>query len=426
MYVRTVHLSNIKGFSGRRRVRSLELPPNGGWTVLAGRNGSGKTTLLQAIALALGGPAVARSLVADFTGWISMPGSRTGWVAVEVLRNAAEDRFIRRGRAPGDPLELGLRWSRPSSEPGGERPSMEAFGFDSGSASGNRGPWAENPRGWFCAGYGPFRRLVGGSSEAQRLMLASGPVGRLATLFHEDASLSEGVAWLVDLHLRRLEERPGAGALLTTVQRLLSDGLLPEGFEVAEVNSEGLWVRARGAEEALPLRAMSDGYRTVAALVLDLVRQIHAAYGDLSVQATDDGVAIGAPGVVLIDELDAHLHVTWQRVIGDWMRRHFPNIQFIVSSHSPYICQAADPNGLIRLPGSGRTGRRGWWTKTSTGGSSTAAATMRRSRSCSAWTARIPTGPSEAGSVWSRSSARCMRTRRRPSKSPSTKACSTS
>ena len=48
-----------------------------------------------------------------------------------------------------------------------------------------------------------------------------------------------------------------------------------------------------------------------------------------------------APGVVLIDEVDAHLHPTWQRRIGLWFREHFPKLQFIVSTHSPLICQAA-------------------------------------------------------------------------------------
>ncbi|MEC4017800.1 AAA family ATPase [Streptomyces sp. H27-D2] len=171
-------------------------------------------------------------------------------------------------------------------------------------------------------------------------------------MFHEDTSLAEGVSWLVDLHLRRLERRPGAASLLRTVTTLLSDGLLPDDYQVRRVDSDGLWVAKKGLKRSYPLREMSDGYRTVAALVLDMTRQIQAAYGSLHVVSTDDGgVAIGAPGVVLIDELDAHLHVTWQRHIGGWMRRHFPNIQFIVSSHSPYICQAADPGGLIRLPG---------------------------------------------------------------------------
>ncbi|MFE3072375.1 AAA family ATPase [Streptomyces sp. NPDC059247] len=54
---------------------------------------------------------------------------------------------------------------------------------------------------------------------------------------------------------------------------------------------------------------------------------------------------------MIIDEIDAHLHVTWQRRIGPWLTSRFPLIQFIVTTHSPYICQAADPGGLIRLPG---------------------------------------------------------------------------
>ncbi|MFD5633597.1 AAA family ATPase [Streptomyces sp. NPDC127077] len=178
----------------------------------------------------------------------------------------------------------------------------------------------------------------------------------MATLFHEDASLAEGVSWLVDLRLRQLEDRTGvAGPLLTNVLALLQDGLLPDTYQIRRVSADGLWVSQEGrSKDGFSLREMSDGYRTVAALVLDLVRQIHTVYGGLDTAPTSDGgVAVLAPGVVLIDEVDAHLHVTWQRKIGHWLRQHFPNLQFIVSSHSPYICQAADPGGLIRLPGPG-------------------------------------------------------------------------
>ncbi len=65
----------------------------------------------------------------------------------------------------------------------------------------------------------------------------------------------------------------------------------------------------------------------------------------------DDGkIRILRSGVVLIDEIDAHLHPSWQREIGFWLKRHFPNVQFLVTSHSPIILQAADPNGLFVLP----------------------------------------------------------------------------
>jgi hypothetical protein len=45
--------------------------------------------------------------------------------------------------------------------------------------------------------------------------------------------------------------------------------------------------------------------------------------------------------------------VSWQKVIGLWLKEHFPQVQFIVTTHSPYVCQSADPGGLILLPGPG-------------------------------------------------------------------------
>jgi predicted ATP-binding protein involved in virulence len=62
-------------------------------------------------------------------------------------------------------------------------------------------------------------------------------------------------------------------------------------------------------------------------------------------------------GVVLVDEIDVHLHISWQQRIGYWLKQHFPNVQFIVSTHSPFICQAADSRGIIRLPAPGEGGR---------------------------------------------------------------------
>lgn len=98
---------------------------------------------------------------------------------------------------------------------------------------------------------------------------------------------------------------------------------------------------------------MSDGYRTMAALVMDLARQLHATYQEFKLVQQRGTLCVPYPGVVLIDEVELHLHVSWQRKIGFWLKRHFPNIQFIVTTHSPFVCQAADPKGLIRLPAPG-------------------------------------------------------------------------
>ncbi len=97
---------------------------------------------------------------------------------------------------------------------------------------------------------------------------------------------------------------------------------------------------------------MSDGYRIALALLADIVRHLISTYGiDGLVQQDDNGrIQITRSGVVLIDEVDAHLHPEWQREIGFWLKLHFPNIQFLVTTHSPIICQAADTNGLFVLP----------------------------------------------------------------------------
>jgi AAA domain, putative AbiEii toxin, Type IV TA system/AAA domain len=358
MYISRVRLENIRGFSGCRNVDLTLTRPDGshaGWTVLAGQNGSGKTSLLRAIGLTVSGPFVAPSLAPDFRTWTAA-GQRQGITELQ-LTAVPEDFQPTDGSERARNLSVGLSWdvdqdgetSRPGSQPVMHHSAALDVRVTVESNPLVLTPWQPDPIGWFCAAYGPFRRLVGGSAETQRLMSTPGPVARLASLFYEDASLTEGVHWLIDKHLRSLEGKEWAGELRRAAIRVLADGLLPDDHEVFEVDSDGLWVISRG--QRFPVREMSDGYRSIAALVVDLVKQVHDCYGDLHFKVLDNVPVITAPGVVIIDEVDAHLDVSWQRQIGAWLTAHFPNIQFIVTTHSPYICQTADPGGLIRLPG---------------------------------------------------------------------------
>lgn len=338
MYVANLKISGVRGFSGPREVNLDFTRPDGsyaGWTVLAGRNGSGKSTLLQAVALTSAGPRIG----VDIDRWGGSPAEpATASVRCEFRYDLEFDH--------GDPFTV----TRPDTPiPAALRWTPDGLGLWRGDDPRIDGLWLRKPRGgWFLSGYGPFRRLSVAEMGRGGSTLRSGHQAT-GTLFDEDATLFESVSWLVERRLFQLEGRPGAKELLDSVLALLGDGLLPDGFKIMRVDSDGLWVHRDNVRR--PLRDMSDGYRAVTALVLDIVRQMHVAYGTLTVETRGGRPTLAYPGVVLIDEVDAHLHVSWQQKIGEWLKTHFPMVQFIVTTHSPYICQSASPGGLIRLPG---------------------------------------------------------------------------
>src|SRR5690606_16357245 len=100
-------------------------------------------------------------------------------------------------------------------------------------------------------------------------------------------------------------------------------------LRVGDEDSPRLLIDRKGV--ALPVRQLSDGERGSLALVLDLTRRLSQANPGL-----DDPAANG-PGVVLIDEIDLHLHPKWQRDIVGNLPNAFPNLQFIATTHSPQV-----------------------------------------------------------------------------------------
>lgn len=352
MRVTKLHITNVRGFLGDVAATNLRIAKGEpGWHVFAGRNGAGKSTLLRATALALVGPDHARALMPSFAGWIR-DGASLGAAAVWVTRDS-EDGLQGAGMTP-KPLSAGLSWARTSEgrEPVVEPwPTSRATGEKKRIAGAWRGPWGPNPRGWLVAGYGPFRRLTGHAADAQRVMVGPTHQRRLVSLFREDASLLEAVGWLQDLRFRSLDGNKTAAKLLDQVIALLNDGLLPDQARVARVDADGLWV-TRG-DTVIELRELSDGYRVALALIVDLVRHMQDAFGEVMFSVTKSRVCALMPGVVLIDEVDAHLHVSWQQRIGFWLTERFPRLQFLVTTHSPFVCQAAAPGGLFRMPSPG-------------------------------------------------------------------------
>jgi predicted ATPase len=346
MHITSLHIEDLKCFRGPH---TLELPRRAedgsyaGWIVLAGRNGSGKTTLLKALAAIAGGdlsgfhagmydeyPAQCRLNI--FLG--------ADLVHDEVLKGKARDlvhvKF--RGGYGGGIFDLT------------EVKPFRASAFDKFFSSRDA-PFPIRGRGWFLGAWGAHRYL-GPYSAADDELAKSDELASISHLFMQNPTLVNALEWLQQLRFRELEEDGDAGALLRRALALVNDGLMPDGVRVVRVSSQGVFAR-RGEEAEERMQGLAAGYATVASLVLDLLRHLHHSFGAELFEASWEGASCSLPGVVLVDEIEAHLHVSWQQKIGPWLCAHFPAIQFIVTTHSPFICQAASPGGLIRLPSPG-------------------------------------------------------------------------
>lgn len=82
----------------------------------------------------------------------------------------------------------------------------------------------------------------------------------------------------------------------------------------------------------LPVEWLSDGIRSIVGLVADIAYRCVRLNAHLGVDA-----ARSTPGILLIDEIDMHLHPTWQQVIVGALRTTFPSLQMIVTTHSPQV-----------------------------------------------------------------------------------------
>jgi hypothetical protein len=118
------------------------------------------------------------------------------------------------------------------------------------------------------------------------------------------------------------------------------------------VRSEEVVVLDAGGARVV-VEQMSDGYRSVLSMIFEILRQMTKSYGiDDVIAALGVGQSdVRLPGVVAIDEVDAHLHPSWQKDIGPWFTRCFPHIQFIVTTHSPIICRSATTVWQLPQPG---------------------------------------------------------------------------
>ncbi|MBL8000927.1 MAG: AAA family ATPase [Flavobacteriales bacterium] len=352
MYVTRVNLENI------RAIKRLELtfPSPAGWHVLIGDNGSGKSTIVRCLGLALIGPEEAPGLRLNYKEWLQ-PHVDTGVIRLDISPHDIDGiTSIQANKTTSEVLGIIFRSDNASFLFGAQADGL--FGLRMKDQEAIASTLWSSKKGCFSAGFGPFRRFTGGSKSWEDFPSGLRRASSHLSLFGEDVALTEALKWLQQLHYEQLEERPEAREMLDCLRYLInSSDLLPHGALFGEVSSAGVsFIDGNGIP--VDVTQLSDGFRSILSLTFELIRQLVRCYGQNLVleNLKNYQPIINLPGVVLIDEIDAHLHPTWQTRIGTWFTKVFPRIQFIVTSHSPLVCRAAVNGSVWRLaaPGSNR------------------------------------------------------------------------
>ena len=195
---------NIKCFEDIHLPFPHEGDDYSGWTVLLGGNGSGKSTLLQAMGIAVVGPTAAQRLLPDVQSWVRKDQGVAGF-----------SRIIRGAEDGSEGEKIGRELETSFAITGSQAVTFDGKYYDQPQVVQRADDWTRNmmmkslyssrQHGWLSCGYGPFRRMFGGSEEARSLMDQALRESRFATLFREDAVLRHPIDILPQLYRMSLD-----------------------------------------------------------------------------------------------------------------------------------------------------------------------------------------------------------------------------
>ncbi|AEW01659.1 ATPase [Niastella koreensis] len=340
MWVEELSVDNIKCFDKINLKLGSKTEPYK-WVTLLGENGGGKSTILQALGLLLAGPEGATQLLRP-TGWLRNE-DQYGRISTKIHKGA------------NDPGKFGEQKARTSFGysfliTGSKKITIRKKLYTEPSIVENKDKiltWlrqnalTSNGQGWFASGYGAFRRLTRSGRVIVPSLAPQERFNNFSSQFKEDEALSAFEQWMVYLDYRIAKGDSGSSKQAEKQRDLgvyAINQILPPGVKFDSVTDDArILFDIKGMKVAT--LNLSDGYRSVLALAGDLIWRLLDQFPE-----SDD--PLKEEGVVIIDELDIHLHPLWQRSIPDLLRSQFPNIQFIVATHSPLIAAGAGEDAI--------------------------------------------------------------------------------
>lgn len=260
------------------------------WGLILGDNGLGKTTILRSIAMSLCG---SYSLLDEIEGEWLRTGKLSGEIHIEAEPSTENEL----------PFSVTTSFSRPSLDADTEIDQK----YEPADIQWDK---------FFVCGYGAGRGVTGADTVSKYSIVDS-----VYTIFNYKQVLQNS-----EVVIRRLKDNISEADYAQVLHWVDTILMLPEGATKLEMG--GLTVSGHWGQP-VPLGALADGYQSTIAWFLDLLGW--ALLHDPNIYEN------GLSGIVLLDEIEQHLHPRWQRNIIPLLREIFPKMQFIITTHSPLV-----------------------------------------------------------------------------------------
>jgi predicted ATP-binding protein involved in virulence len=339
MRIDSVAIKNFKGFADRK----FSFHPE--FNLIIGINGTGKSTLIDALAIALSqwqrGPGFGtdsdKKHIEDSDVFLKPTGVSDAapqhlesqwpaWVIAEGIVLGTQGRWSTRTAIRPDQSTNAEIYADPSVAPGINFKRLVRKAF----VQARDGPEVNLP---LIASYGTGR-LQEGAEDSNGGEYLSPRLSAYKDCYRASMSATRLNSWIEE---RELASSSAGNEIGSVVYEVFKSAVL-----ACLESAHQLWFDERSRQvligfddgRVVPFRNLSDGQRIILNMVGDIARRAVILNPQLN-----ETVLSEVNGIVLIDELDLHLHPTWQRrVIGD-LRRTFPKIQFFCTTHSPFLIQ---------------------------------------------------------------------------------------
>lgn len=319
-FIQSLEIRNLKNITGLSIDFTSPSTLPGRWRCIAGVNGTGKSTILQALACVLLGDRGAQQL----------GGGLLQRMCRRQAEGEAKTEIVARLSNGHEELELFL----PLGREGIDYQRLEARG----NIGAMRDFWSWRGHHHLLVSYGAGRNL------SERLDASmdrySQDVQSQLTLFDPFAQVA---------HANVLTSRGALPAAVLAALRQLLESILQDSPVQVASSTEPLQLQVDGA--TVSASELPDGFRSLVAWLADLC----ASWYDKAPKDARSGDLSKLHGIVLIDEIDLHLHPRLQRTLIPRLRRLLPNVQWVVTTHSPLVLASFDQYELVPLEGlSGR------------------------------------------------------------------------